>query len=80
MTTIAPDRKQRAHQRPDPRPQTGLPRQAREGLMRAWLEILRVRHPEVTWIAAEKQDPAATRTGKKRTKHQAATPVEQRAA
>jgi hypothetical protein len=21
--------------------------------MRAWLEILRLRHPEVTWIAAE---------------------------
>ncbi len=26
-------------------------REAREGVMRAWLEILRERHPEVTWIA-----------------------------
>jgi hypothetical protein len=30
---------------------TSIPREAREGLMRAWLEILRERHPEVTWIA-----------------------------
>jgi hypothetical protein len=27
-----------------------LPREAREGLMRAWLEILRERHPGVTWV------------------------------
>jgi hypothetical protein len=27
-----------------------LPREAREGLMRAWLEILLERHPSVTWI------------------------------
>ena len=27
-----------------------LPREAREGLMRAWLEILRERHPDVTWL------------------------------
>ncbi len=31
----------------------GIPRQAREGLMRAWLEILHERHPGVTWIAVE---------------------------
>jgi hypothetical protein len=30
-----------------------LPREAREGLMRAWLEILRERHPEVAWIPVE---------------------------
>jgi hypothetical protein len=30
---------------------TSLPREARDGLMRAWLEILKERHPEVTWIA-----------------------------
>jgi hypothetical protein len=30
-----------------------LPREAREGLMRAWLDVLRERHPELTWIAAE---------------------------
>ena len=29
----------------------GIPRQARDGLMRAWLEILRERHPDVTWVA-----------------------------
>jgi hypothetical protein len=28
-----------------------LPREARDGLMRAWLEILRERHPDVTWVA-----------------------------
>jgi hypothetical protein len=27
-----------------------LPREARDGLMRAWLEILRERHPDVTWL------------------------------
>jgi hypothetical protein len=31
----------------------GMPREAREGLMRAWLDILRERHPEVMWIPAE---------------------------
>jgi hypothetical protein len=30
-----------------------LPREAREGLMRAWLEILRDRHPRATWVPAE---------------------------
>jgi len=29
-----------------------LPREAREGLMRAWLELLKERHPTVTWIPA----------------------------
>jgi hypothetical protein len=27
-----------------------LPREARAGLMRAWIAILRSRHPDVTWI------------------------------
>jgi hypothetical protein len=27
-----------------------MPREAREGLIRAWLEILHERHPEVTWV------------------------------
>ena len=27
-----------------------LHREARDGLMRAWLELLRERHPGVTWI------------------------------
>ena len=30
-----------------------LPREAREGLMRVWLEILRERHPGVTWLPLE---------------------------
>ena len=39
-----------------------IPREARDGLMRAWLEILKERHPNVTWIArdeasAEDADP-----------------------
>jgi hypothetical protein len=29
---------------------TPLPREAREGIMRAWLEILRERHPCMSWI------------------------------
>lgn len=28
-----------------------LPREARDGIMRAWLEILREKHPGVTWVA-----------------------------
>jgi hypothetical protein len=30
-----------------------LPKEAREGVMRAWLEILRERHPGVLWVPAE---------------------------
>jgi hypothetical protein len=30
-----------------------LPAQAREGLMRAWLDILKQRHPDMTWIARD---------------------------
>jgi hypothetical protein len=29
-----------------------LPREARDGIMRAWLEILRDRHPAATWVPA----------------------------
>jgi hypothetical protein len=32
---------------------TRLPREARDGIMRAWLEILRERHPGTSWIAGE---------------------------
>jgi len=32
-----------------------LPKEAREGLMRAWLAVLRKRHPEVTWIPVGKE-------------------------
>jgi hypothetical protein len=30
-----------------------LPREAREGLMRAWLKVLNDRHPTVTWVPAQ---------------------------
>jgi hypothetical protein len=36
---------------------SALPREAREGLMRAWLDLLNERHPGATWIAI---DPGAT--------------------
>lgn len=32
---------------------TALPREARDGLMRAWLDLLRQRHPGVTWIRVD---------------------------
>jgi hypothetical protein len=39
-----------------------LPREARDGLMRVWLEILRERHPGTSWVpvaqeAAVHSDP-----------------------
>jgi hypothetical protein len=30
-----------------------IPREARDGLMRAWLEILCERHPGISWVPAE---------------------------
>ena len=30
-----------------------LPREAREGLMRVWLQILSERHPDVRWLPAQ---------------------------
>jgi hypothetical protein len=30
-----------------------IPREARDGLLRAWLEILRERHPGTSWIVEE---------------------------
>ncbi len=43
-----------------------LPREAREGLMRAWLELLKDRHPGVNWISAsaEAKTPAKTKNTK----------------
>ena len=40
---------------------TRLPPEARAALMRAWLEILKERHPEVTWIA--KDEPSIEDAG-----------------
>jgi len=36
-----------------------LPREAREGLERAWLEILRERHPGVEWQIVPRRDRAS---------------------
>jgi hypothetical protein len=37
------------------REREGLPREARDGLIRAWLEILRERHPGVTWTIRDSE-------------------------
>jgi hypothetical protein len=34
-----------------------IPREARDGLMRAWLEILREQHPDVSWLPLEDATP-----------------------
>ena len=39
-----------------------IPREARDGLMRAWLAILRDKHPEVTWIAVEQSSETQSPT------------------
>jgi hypothetical protein len=39
-----------ARQTTHPPGMTPINREARDGIMRAWLEILRERHPDVTWI------------------------------
>ena len=36
---------------------TSIPRQARDGIMRAWLAILSEKHPQYTWIATEPKSP-----------------------
>jgi hypothetical protein len=40
-----------------------LPREAREGLMRAWLAILQARHPQLTWIPCRTESEAAAHPG-----------------
>jgi len=44
-----------------------LPTEARDGLMRAWLEVLHQRHPDVTWVPATKTErrPAQSRATKR---------------
>jgi hypothetical protein len=44
-------------------PHACLPSAARVGLQLAWLEVLRERHPGVTWVAVEAKtkEPAASR-------------------
>ena len=34
-----------------------IPKEARDGLMRAWIAILEERHPGTKWIDAEQQPP-----------------------
>ena len=46
-----------------------LPREARDGLMRAWLELLRQRHPGVTWIRVD----TASMTHEERTEREEGT-------
>lgn len=33
-----------------------IPREAREGLMRAWIALLQQRHPGVVWVPVESAD------------------------
>jgi hypothetical protein len=40
-----------------------LPREAREGLMRAWLAILQERHPQLTWVPCRPESEAAAHPG-----------------
>jgi hypothetical protein len=42
-----------------------IPCEARDGLMRAWLEILRERHPGSSWVLAEPErgEPAPATVG-----------------
>jgi hypothetical protein len=42
---------------------TPIPREAREGLMRAWLSVLADRHPEVLWVPATQEPPEEPRAG-----------------
>jgi hypothetical protein len=39
---------------------SSLPREAREGLVRAWLAILSARHPNVTWVIKNAQSTLNT--------------------
>jgi hypothetical protein len=43
---------------------SALPREARDGLMRAWIAVLQQRHPDVTWIPAptERRTPTSSHT------------------
>jgi hypothetical protein len=45
---------------------TALPSEAREGLMRVWLELLREKHPGVSWLAVEPDTETARRDARQR--------------
>jgi hypothetical protein len=46
-----------------------LPTEARDGLMRAWLEVLHRRHPDVSWVAVNPRERKRTTTKRKQTAH-----------
>jgi hypothetical protein len=35
---------------------SALPREAREGLLRVWLQLLSERHPGVTWVPVSERE------------------------
>ena len=41
---------------------SNFPREAREGLLRAWLKVLNDRHPEVTWVPVSHKQVTTTPT------------------
>jgi hypothetical protein len=45
---------------------TALPSEARAGLMRVWLELLREKHPGVRWLAVEPDTETARRDARQR--------------
>ena len=57
-----------------------IPREAREGLARVWLALLREQHPGATWVIAndtnsdEDDDPGAEEAGRKGPATLTATP------
>ena len=53
-----------------------LPREAREGLMRAWLEILRERHPNVNWLPVVQEQQETAEQACAREGHDAHMPAE----
>jgi hypothetical protein len=56
------ERRTGQHEAPSRRSVSHLQREARDGLMRAWLEILRERHPGTNWIVDDspQEDDAPT--------------------
>jgi hypothetical protein len=50
--------------------QSRLPREARSGLMRAWVAILRARHPNVMWIPVEENRSWIRRRPPRRSRHE----------
>lgn len=40
-----------------------LPREAHDGLMRVWLELLREKHPGVSWVSVEQGSGQSTTAG-----------------